>query len=209
MGVCVYVCVDAFLTYRATQTPLPLSKRLNCVLISCCEFPSRNPTSPLDCRAADRFPLLLFLLLPALYVTFPALSSRFFYASVDVHGTATQVRTTSEGERELGSGSAGGRWPGIGETTRRGVCLCWEPEDWTVDLFILRILDRGGARITSHGTKPAFFHVIRRFVSPGVLTPVRGGKKKRGKREHGGAHLTDERQEYTRVPVHQLHQHRR
>lgn len=79
-----------------------------------------------------------------------------------------------------------------------------------MDLFILRILDRGGgARITSHGTKPAFFHVIRRFVSPGVLTPVRGGKKKRGKREHGGAHLTDERQEYTRVPVHQLHQHRR
>lgn len=60
VGVCVcvgvYVCVDAFLTYRATQTPLPLSKRLNCVLISCCEFPSRNPTSPLDCRAADRFP---------------------------------------------------------------------------------------------------------------------------------------------------------
>lgn len=107
--VCVLVCMDAFLTYRATQTPLPLSKRLNCVLISCCEFPSRNPTSPLDCRAADRFPLLLFLLLPALYVTFPALSSRFFYASVDVHGTATQVRTTSEGERELGSGSAGGR----------------------------------------------------------------------------------------------------
>lgn len=124
VGVCVcvgvYVCVDAFLTYRATQTPLPLSKRLNCVLISCCEFPSRNPTSPLDCRAADRFPLLLFLLLRALYVTFPALSSRFFYASVDVHGTATQVRTTSERERELGS--AGGRWPGIGETTRRG-CL--------------------------------------------------------------------------------------
>lgn len=65
-------------------------------------------------------PLLLFLLLPALYVTFPALSSRFFYASVDVHGTATQVRTTSEGERELGTGSAGERWPGIGETTRRG-----------------------------------------------------------------------------------------
>lgn len=43
-----------FLTYRTIQTLLPVSKRLNCDLISRREYPSRNPTSPLDCRAADR-----------------------------------------------------------------------------------------------------------------------------------------------------------
>lgn len=44
-----------FLTCRTIQTSLPVSKGLNCDLISRCEYPSRNPTSPLDCRAGDHF----------------------------------------------------------------------------------------------------------------------------------------------------------
>lgn len=114
VGVCVYVCVDAFLTYRATQTPLPLSKRLNCVLISCCEFPSRNPTSPLDCRAADRFPLLLFLLLPALlcYISSSLLSLFLRKRGRPRHGdtSAHHKRGRARARLRLGGRTLAGYW---------------------------------------------------------------------------------------------------
>lgn len=58
------------------------------------------------------------------------------------------------------------------------------------------------------GQNPPSFHVIQRFVSPGVLTPAErergGGERERGGAV-GGAQLTDRRHEYTRVSVRQLY----
>lgn len=159
------------------RPPLLVSRRPLCDLISRCEDPSRNPSSPLDCRAADRFvsPLLrlplLLVALPALYVSFTALSARFF-TQADVRGTATQVRTT--GERERGAARrTDGRTAGTGATCQPFVGN--RRTGWWICLFCGF---GSGARITSHGTKPAFFHVIHRFVSPGVLTPEETGKRR-------------------------------
>lgn len=129
-------------------------------MINRCEYPSRNPTSPLDCRAADRFSSLP---LPALYFTFPAPLPSLFYAG----GRPRHSDTSAHYRRRRRHG-----WRTDG---RRCVGLCWTPGG--LDCGFVYSLDFGsGARITSHGTKkPAFFHVIRRFVSPGVLTPVWGG----------------------------------
>lgn len=134
-----------FLTCRTIQTRLPVSKRLNCDLISRCEYPSRNPSSPLDCRAGDRFAaslhllhlLLLLIALLALYVTFAALSARFS-TQADVRGTATQVRTAGE-ERAKHGGRADERRRRRRRVPERRASLCWRPADCMVDFFILRI----------------------------------------------------------------------
>lgn len=132
------VGVDGFLTYRAIQNSPPLSKRLNCVLISRCEYPSRNPSSPLDCRAADRFapPPPPRPARTICYIFSPLLS---LFTQADVHGTATQARATGEEESE--ARRANRLTAGTGETTRRRIRLCLgtgEP-DWMVDFFILWI----------------------------------------------------------------------
>lgn len=157
--------MEGFLTYRTIQTSPLLSKRLNGVLISRCQYPSRNPSSPLDCRAADRFVSPTHR--PArtiCYISSPLLS---LFTQADVHSTATQVRATGERTKH-----------GVYRGDDAAVCpsLFAKPVDH-IGLWISLFFGLGSAaRITSHGTKPAFFRAIRRSVSPGVLTPVVRGK---------------------------------
>lgn len=182
--------------YRAIQTSLLLFKRLNCVLISRCEYPSRNPTSPLDCRAADRFasppprPCLHYMLH---FQPSPLAFLRKRTSTAQRHKCALQAR-------ENEARQADGRRRRVPERRRGGVSVFvgHRRTGWWICLFCGF---GSGARITSHGTKPAFFHVIHRFVSPGVLTPVERGETE----ATGGAQLTERRHEYTRVSVHQLY----
>lgn len=161
--------MEGFLTCREPFRPdlLLLSKRLNCVLISRCEYPSRNTTSPLDCRAADRFrlspssPCLRWALLHFQPSPLLSLFLRKRTSATQRHQCALQARERRHGRQTVG----------VPERRRGGVSVFVgnRRTGWWICVFCGF---GSGARITSHGTKPAFFHVIQRFVSPGVLTPV-------------------------------------
>lgn len=138
--------------------------RINCVLISRCEYPSRNPTSPLDCRAGGPSPPLLLLLLPCLcYMLHLQPSFSSLYAS----GRPRRSDTSAHYRRRAREGAAAA---GTGATT----CLSLLGTPRTGWWICLSYGFGSGARISSHGTKKtAFFRAIRGFVSPGVLTKRR------------------------------------
>lgn len=126
-------------------------KRLNCVLISRCEYPSRNPTSPLDCGAADRFSPSS-LALPALgymlHFQPSPLALRKRTSTAQRHKCALQAA-----ERARHGRQADGRRRRRVPVRRRGglsVFVGNRGTGWWICLF------KGfgsGARITSHGTK--------------------------------------------------------
>lgn len=127
-----------------------MSKRLYCVLVSCCGDPSRNPSSLLD-----RWPLPL-LALPALSVPFPAPLLSLLYASGRPRHSGTSALCRRK-ERSTPRRWHGQRVP--------------EPRRVASDAFVwmLRTTPGGGfgflsfalgcgwpVRVTSRGAKPWF-----------------------------------------------------
>lgn len=121
------------------------------------------------------------------YSPSPLLS--LFYAGGRPRHSDTSAHYRRESAARQAGTQAGGRTDG-GLWSDVPVFVGTRRTGWWICLFYGF---GSGSRITSHGTKPAFFHVIRRFVSPGVLTPEETEAA-------GGARLTDGRHEYTRVP---------
>lgn len=200
--------VDVILARRAIQTSLIFIKRINRVVISRCEFPSRNQTSPLDCRAADHFsfpPPFLFLIFPLLhparticYISSPLLSN-FDASGRPRHSDGAQQRERSEARQAAGTakrrrGSSGGGKSSLS-------AFCWILAHWMLDLFLIGIWIETRDNFTWDKTR-----LLSRLPAISFARRVDDGSgvERRNRRLPEERNWQIRRHAYTRVSVHQL-----
>lgn len=203
--------VDVILARRAIQTSLIFIKRINRVVISRCEFPSRNQTSPLDCRAADHFSFPPPLPLPYFSSSSPCPHYMLHFQPSPLkfrrkRTSAAQRRCAAK--RTERSTAGGGHREATTRQQRRWQKLslslsafCWILAHWMLDLFLIGIWIETRDNFTWDKTRllsrlPAI--CFARRVDDG------SGVERRNRRLPEERNWQIRRHAYTRVSVHQL-----